>query len=78
MFKEYRGNIDYDALEREILKFWDENSTFPRTLAQSKGKPTFAFYEGPPTANGTNRKRMQVKNTHTQLAKNQKPIPYLM
>jgi isoleucyl-tRNA synthetase len=52
MFKEYRGNIDYDALEREILKFWDENSTFPRTLAQSKGKPTFAFYEGPPTANG--------------------------
>ncbi|MEX1087149.1 MAG: class I tRNA ligase family protein, partial [Candidatus Paceibacterota bacterium] len=38
--------------EEEILKQWQENSIFEKTLEQTKGGEEFVFYEGPPTANG--------------------------
>ncbi len=40
-------------LEDQVLAFWDAERIFERTLAKSAGKPSFVFYEGPPTANGT-------------------------
>ncbi len=39
-------------LEAEILRRWKERGIFQKALAQGEGKPTFVFYEGPPTANG--------------------------
>ncbi len=39
-------------LEAEVLRFWKDQDIFRRSLAQGEGKPTFVFYEGPPTANG--------------------------
>ena len=38
--------------EQKILKFWEKNRIFERSLKKNKGKKTFVFYEGPPTANG--------------------------
>ena len=38
--------------EEEILKFWEENKIFEKSLAQRKGAKQFVFYEGPLTANG--------------------------
>src|SRR3989304_7356403 len=38
--------------EEEILKFWQENNIFEKTLAKESPKGEFVFYEGPPTANG--------------------------
>ena len=38
--------------EERILATWKEKGIFDKTLAQSKGKKEFVFYEGPPTANG--------------------------
>ncbi|MEK7541977.1 MAG: isoleucine--tRNA ligase [Patescibacteria group bacterium] len=38
--------------EEEILKFWEKNRIFEKSLKKNKGKKTFVFYEGPPTANG--------------------------
>ncbi len=40
------------AAEEKILKFWEENKIFEKSLALAKDKPQFVFYEGPPTANG--------------------------
>ncbi len=38
--------------EEGILKFWERNKIFETSLKKNKGKKTFVFYEGPPTANG--------------------------
>lgn len=38
--------------EEEILKFWETNQVFEKSLAKRKNKKTFVFYEGPPYANG--------------------------
>ncbi len=51
-YKEYKG-INYAALSDEILKFWDQESIFEKSIDSREGNPTFTFYEGPPSANGT-------------------------
>src|SRR3989338_7130873 len=38
--------------EEEILKFWQENRIFEKSLEKPAPKGEFVFYEGPPTANG--------------------------
>jgi isoleucyl-tRNA synthetase len=40
------------AREERVLKFWEENKIFEKSLEQTEGKKEFIFYEGPPTANG--------------------------
>lgn len=41
------------ALEEEkILKFWEENKIFKKSLERDAPNGEFVFYEGPPTANG--------------------------
>jgi isoleucyl-tRNA synthetase len=38
--------------EEEILKFWQENDTFKKTLDKEAHKGEFVFYDGPPFATG--------------------------
>ncbi|MBO9129357.1 isoleucine--tRNA ligase [Bacillus sp. 165] len=47
-------NVKESATNREhrIQKQWIEHQTFQQSIANREGKPTFVFYEGPPTANG--------------------------
>lgn len=51
-FKEYK-NLDYAAVADEVLNFWNENDIFEKSISSREGKPTFTFFEGPPSANGT-------------------------
>ena len=50
MFRELPDPV---ALEEEVLAFWRDRTIFEKSLKQAEGRPTFVFYEGPPTANGT-------------------------
>jgi len=50
-FPEYKA-LDLAQVNREVLKIWDENNTFRRSIRQRNGKGEFVFYEGPPSANG--------------------------
>lgn len=52
MFKQLTDKINYRELESEILKFWEANDIFKKSISTREGKPEFTFYEGPPTANG--------------------------
>jgi len=52
MFKELPDKIDYPELEASILKFWESEKIFEKSVVSRTGKPAFTFYEGPPTANG--------------------------
>ncbi|HEY0828264.1 MAG TPA: isoleucine--tRNA ligase, partial [Bacilli bacterium] len=38
--------------ELRILEQWKEQDTFRKSIESREGKPSFVFYEGPPTANG--------------------------
>jgi len=51
-FAEVPPQFDAPAEETRILKFWDENNIYAKSLERRRGAPPFVFYEGPPTANG--------------------------
>jgi isoleucyl-tRNA synthetase len=44
--------INFPKNENKILKFWQENQIFEKSISQRKNAKNFVFYEGPPTANG--------------------------
>ena len=50
-FKEYK-NLDLPAIADSVLREWDAESTFDKSLSTREGHPAFVFYEGPPSANG--------------------------
>lgn len=43
---------NFNELELEVLKFWDENKIFEKSLEQTKNGEPFIFYDGPPFATG--------------------------
>lgn len=50
-YNEYK-KLDFPAFEEEILKFWEENKIFQKSVSNREGAESFVFYEGPPSANG--------------------------
>ncbi|MCX6322542.1 MAG: isoleucine--tRNA ligase [Bacteroidia bacterium] len=50
-FPEYKG-LDLSQINKDILKVWDKNDTFHKSIREVNGKGEFIFYEGPPSANG--------------------------
>jgi isoleucyl-tRNA synthetase len=46
------AQVDLPKVDHEVLEFWKNADVFARSLEQSKGRPEWVFYEGPPTANG--------------------------
>jgi len=51
-YPEYK-QVSYPKIAEEILKFWEDNAVFEKSIETRHGHPTFTFYEGPPSANGT-------------------------
>ena len=47
------SQFNLPELELEILKYWNEGNIFKLTLEESKNRPIFNFYDGPPFANGS-------------------------
>src|SRR3989339_636429 len=45
--------FDFPKKEEEILKFWQDNKIFEKTLEKTKRSKSFVFYDGPPFATGT-------------------------
>ncbi len=51
-FKKVDTRQSFPKMEEEILKFWDENKIFEKSVQNNPEEKSFIFYEGPPTANG--------------------------
>jgi isoleucyl-tRNA synthetase len=45
--------LNFSEEEKKILKFWQDNRIFEKSLEQTKNKKPFVFYDGPPFATGT-------------------------
>ncbi|MFO7810614.1 MAG: isoleucine--tRNA ligase [Candidatus Delongbacteria bacterium] len=52
MFKEVDPKVSFPKIEEKILKYWEDNNIFRRSLEQRKGKEEYVFYDGPPFATG--------------------------
>ena len=50
-FREY-NKLDLTDIAENILKDWEANQTFEKSISSREGKQPFVFYEGPPSANG--------------------------
>ena len=50
-FEKVETSVDFPALERAVLKFWNENGIFEKRKALNAGKPKWSFLDGPITAN---------------------------
>ena len=52
-YADVKAKPDFVEVEKEVLKFWDENKTFEKSVHNRDGAAEFVFYDGPPFANGT-------------------------
>ena len=50
-FAEYQ-KFNLSEINKEVLKKWDENDVFAKSMTEREGCPSFVFFEGPPSANG--------------------------
>ncbi len=50
-FAEY-SQLNLSQVNIDVLKKWDENDVFAKSMSEREGCPSFVFYEGPPSANG--------------------------
>ena len=52
-YAEVKAKPDFVEIEKDILKFWEEDNTFEKSVHNRDGAAEFVFYDGPPFANGT-------------------------
>ena len=52
MYKKVSSKLNFVDNENEVLKFWNENEVFEKSIDDQEGHPDYTFYDGPPTANG--------------------------
>src|SRR5262245_10085070 len=50
-FAKVEPQVDFPALERDILKFWDQIHALDKLREKNRGKPRWSFLDGPITAN---------------------------
>lgn len=50
-YKQY-DNLSYASIADEVLNHWKQTNAFEESVRLREGKPSFTFYEGPPSANG--------------------------
>ncbi len=52
-YTEYKqGNFSLAQINKEVLQFWQDHKVFEQSVSNREGKPSFVFFEGPPSANG--------------------------
>ncbi len=50
-FPEYKG-LNLPNVANEMLKYWEDNNIFEKSVTIREGSKPFVFFEGPPSANG--------------------------
>ena len=45
-----RTRLDLFQVNEEVLKDWDAQDLFHKSMSEREGCPSYVFYEGPPSA----------------------------
>lgn len=51
-YPELNSKIDFPQMEQDIIKSWEDQKTFERSVDNRRTAEEFVFYDGPPFANG--------------------------
>ncbi|GHU41090.1 isoleucine--tRNA ligase [Spirochaetia bacterium] len=52
MYQPVDPKQSFPELEETVLKFWEDNDIFKKSISQREGASDFVFYDGPPFATG--------------------------
>jgi len=52
MFKSVDPKQSFPEMEEDILKFWEKNKIFEKSLEKEAPKGDYIFYDGPPFITG--------------------------
>ncbi|MDD5729332.1 MAG: isoleucine--tRNA ligase, partial [Victivallales bacterium] len=52
MFKPVNNQPDFAGIEEDVLRFWEAEQCFKKSLENRRGGEEFVFYDGPPFATG--------------------------
>lgn len=52
MFKKVDPKVSFPKLEEEVLRYWEENRIFEKSVKNREGAPRYSFNDGPPFATG--------------------------
>ena len=52
MYKSVDPKVNFPTMEEGVLKFWQDNDTFKKSVSQREGAEEYVFYDGPPFATG--------------------------
>ncbi|MBQ7413160.1 MAG: isoleucine--tRNA ligase [Alphaproteobacteria bacterium] len=51
-YPELSSKLSFPEMEKDIIRSWEEQRTFERSVERRDGAEEFVFYDGPPFANG--------------------------
>ena len=51
-YKPVDPKADFPKQEEEVLRYWEQNKIFEKSLSQREGAEEYVFYDGPPFATG--------------------------
>ncbi|MDO5409498.1 MAG: isoleucine--tRNA ligase [Lachnospiraceae bacterium] len=74
MYQKVSTDLKFVEREKEVLKFWEENQIFQKSIDSRKEGPTYTFYDGPPTANG----KPHIGHVETRVIKDMIPRYHAM
>ncbi len=52
MYDKVNTNLSFVENELDVIKYWQQNKIFEKSIELREGREAFSFFEGPPTANG--------------------------
>jgi len=52
MYDKVSTKLNFVENEDKVLKFWNDEDIFRKSIDEKQELPTYTFYDGPPTANG--------------------------
>ena len=52
MFKKVDAKQSFPKMEEKMLKYWDDNKIFEKSVEQRRDNEKYVFFDGPPFANG--------------------------
>ena len=53
MYNKVSTNLNFVEREKATEQFWKDNQIFEKSIKIRENAPSYTFYDGPPTANGT-------------------------
>ncbi|MGN0295249.1 MAG: isoleucine--tRNA ligase [Lachnospiraceae bacterium] len=74
MYQKVSTDLKFVEREKEVLKFWDDNKIFQKSIDSRKEGSTYTFYDGPPTANG----KPHIGHVETRVIKDMIPRYHAM